>query len=64
MRPPLRRTSQGFEGEEEKYLKDQIETGVGMPSKSSWASPVCLFRKKDSSVRLCIDHRRLNDCTV
>lgn len=62
-RQPLRRTSQGFESEE-KYLKDQIETGVVKPYKSNWASPVCLFRKKDSSVRLYIDHRRLNDCTV
>ena len=35
MRQPLRRTTQGFEGEEEKYIKDQIETGVVKPSKSS-----------------------------
>ena len=28
IRQPLRRTSQGFEGEEEKYLKDQIAIGV------------------------------------
>jgi hypothetical protein len=61
---PLRRTPQGFEGEEEKYLKDQIEIGVVKPSKSSWASPVCLVRKKDDSVRWCIDYRQLNDCTV
>jgi hypothetical protein len=64
IRQPLRRTPQGFEGEEEKYLKDQIEIGVVKPSKSSWASPVCLVRKKDDSVRWCIDYRQLNDCTV
>ena len=46
IRLPLRRTTQGFEGEEEKYLQDQIANGVGVPSKSSWASPVCLVRKK------------------
>jgi hypothetical protein len=46
IRQPLRRTPQGFEGEEEKYLKDQIEIGVVKPSKSSWASPVCLVLKR------------------
>ena len=57
IRQPLRRTPQGFEGEEEKYLKDQIAIGVVKPSKSSWASPLCLVRKTDGSVRWCIDYR-------
>jgi hypothetical protein len=64
IRQPLRRTPQGCEGEEEKYLKDQIEISVVKPSKSSWASPLCLVRKTDGSVRWCIDYRRFNDCTV
>ena len=64
MRQPLRRTPQDFEGEEEKYLKDKIEIGVVRPSKSSWASPVCLVRETYGSVRWCIDYRRLIDCTV
>ena len=64
IRQPLRRTPQGFEDEEEKYLKDQIESGVVVPSKSPWASPVVLVRKKDNSVRWCIDYRRLNDVTI
>ena len=64
IRQPLRRTPQGFEGEVEKYLQDQIANGVVVPSKSSWASPVCLVRKKDMSVRWCIDYRRLNDFTI
>lgn len=45
IRQPLRRTPLGFESEE-KYLRDQIDNGVVQPSKSSWASPVCLVRKK------------------
>ena len=64
IRQPLRRTPQGFEGEEEKYLQEQLENGVVVPSKSSWASPVCLVRKKDGSVRWCIDFRRLNMVTL
>ncbi|CAG2218016.1 unnamed protein product [Mytilus edulis] len=64
VRQPLRRTPKAFEGEEEKYLKDQLEAGVITPSKSSWASPVVLVRKKDKTVRWCIDFRRVNDVNV
>ena len=64
IRQPMRRTPQGFEQEEEKYLKDQIDAGVIRPSNSPWSSPVVLVRKKDGGVRWCIDYRRLNDVTV
>ena len=64
IRQPLRRTPQGFEGEEEIYLKDQLDKGVIKPSKSAWASPVVLVRKKDLSVRWCIDYRRLNGVSI
>lgn len=64
VRQPLRPTPKGFEDEEEKYLKEQLKSGVIQPSKSSWASPVVLVRKKDQSVRWCIDYRKLNACTI
>ena len=47
IRQQLRRTPQGFEGEGEKYLQEQIENGVITPSTSAWASPVVLIHKKD-----------------
>ncbi|CAG2243770.1 Transposon Ty3-G Gag-Pol polyprotein,Transposon Ty3-I Gag-Pol polyprotein [Mytilus edulis] len=64
VRQPLRRTPQAFEKEEEKYLRDQIETGVVRPSSSAWSSPVVFVRKKDGSVRWCVDYRKVNDLTI
>ena len=64
VRQPLRRTPKAFEGEEEKYLNDQLNAGIITPSKSSWASPVVFVRKKDQFVRWCIDYRKVNELTV
>ena len=60
----LRRTPREFEGEEKKYLQDQLDAGVIVPSSSAWSSPVCLVRKKDGTVRWCVDYRKLNDVTI
>ena len=36
-----------------------LATGVIEPSISSWASPVCLVKKKDGTFRFGIDYRRV-----
>jgi len=45
---------------EDEILNNMLETGVIEPSNSSWASPVCLVRKKDGTFRFCIDYCRVN----
>ena len=59
----IRRTPRGFENEEEKHLAKMIEIGVIQPSQSAWASAPVLIRKKDGSVRWCLDYRKLNQLT-
>ena len=60
----MRRTPLGFEKEEEKHLQKMLDAGVIRPSASDWASAPVLVRKKDGSVRYCVDFRRLNSLTV
>ncbi|KAL0440729.1 UNVERIFIED_CONTAM: Retrovirus-related Pol polyprotein from transposon [Sesamum radiatum] len=49
-------------------LKQQIEElfekGFIRPSTSSWGAPVLFVKKKDDSMRLCVDYCQLNRVTV
>ncbi|VDI64392.1 Hypothetical predicted protein [Mytilus galloprovincialis] len=60
----LRRTPLKFEGEEQKHLQDMLDKGVIQPSISDWAACPVLVRKKDGSIRYCLDYRGLNKATT
>ena len=47
-----------------KHLKEMVEIGAIRKSNSPWASAVVLVRKKDGSLRFCIDLRHLNNRTI
>lgn len=46
------------------YIQDLLAKGWIIKSKSPYAAPVVCVRKKDGSLRLCIDYRLLNQKTV
>ena len=46
------------------HLKMMLDAGVIRLSNSPWCNAVVLVRKKDGSLRFCIDFRRLNSLTV
>ena len=48
----------------ERELEMMLKEGVIEPCVSEWASPMVIIKKKDDTIRLCVDYRRLNAETV
>src|SRR5258705_6164569 len=46
-----------------KFLEENVQNGFICPSKSPWGSPVLFIKKKDDSLRLCVDFHALNRVT-
>ncbi|KAL5457414.1 hypothetical protein EMCRGX_G034666 [Ephydatia muelleri] len=44
-------------------LDEMLEKDVIQPSHSPWSSPIILVRKKDGSMRFCVDYRKVNSVT-
>lgn len=44
-------------------VKQLLDAGMIVPSESPWASPVVCVRKKDHTLRMCVDYRKLNAST-
>ena len=47
-----------------KQLQELLDKGLIQPTASPWGAPVLFVKKKDGSLRLCIDYRELNRVTV
>src|SRR5947208_17057883 len=45
-------------------LEERVESGYIQQSRSPYAAPVIFVKKKDGSIRMCIDYRALNKITI
>ena len=61
---PLRRIAWIEKDKIKQEIDKMRQQGIIEDSESPWCSPPVLVRKKDGSVRFCIDYRRLNEVTV
>ena len=60
---PYRMSPVELEGKN-RQLKSLTEKDFIRPSDSPWAAPVLFVRKKDGSLRICVDYRGLNRITT
>ena len=59
-RKPAYRMSEAELAEVRVQLQEYLAKGWIRPSQSNFAAPVLFVRKKDGSLRMCIDYRALN----
>lgn len=50
--------------EVKRHIQGLLDQNIVQKSTSPYASPVVIVRKKDNSIRLCVDYRRLNEKTI
>ena len=60
---PYRRIPPSMVDETKTHLKKMLNSGVIRPSMSPYSAPMVLVRKKDGSLRMCVDYRALNQVT-
>jgi hypothetical protein len=47
-----------------KQLEELQQSGFIRPSSSPWGAPILFVKKKDGSMRMCVDYRALNEVTI
>eukprot|EP00731_Ephydatia_muelleri_P003022 Em0001g3022a len=60
VRLPAYRIPHAYREAVRQEIEEMLEEGIVEHSNSEWSSPIVLVGKKDGSLRLCVDYRRLN----
>jgi len=63
VRQALRRQPLTYLPEIDRQLAEMEEQGIIEPSASPWASNLVVVKKKDGSLRMCVDYRGVNNVT-
>uniref|UniRef100_A0A5S6Q567 RNA-directed DNA polymerase n=1 Tax=Trichuris muris TaxID=70415 RepID=A0A5S6Q567_TRIMR len=63
VRLPPRRIPEQFRDAVQEQIHKMLDEGIIRRSQSPWLAPAVFTRKKDGSLRLCVDYRQLNKCT-
>lgn len=50
--------------EVEDEIQRMLDNNIIHVSQSPWSSPIVVVKKKDNSIRLCIDYRKVNSVTI
>ena len=64
IRLPFRRQNPVIRDIEQQQVKEMLRDEVIRPSTSPWASPVVMVKKRDGTMRFCVDFRKMNDATI
>ena len=63
IKQPSRRLPLHYQQEVRHLLDEMQQQGVIESSSSPWSSPIVLVRKRDGTLRFCVDYRKLNSVT-
>ena len=64
IRLPFRRQNPVIRDIEQQQVKEMLRDEVIRPSTRPWASPVVMVKKRDGTMRFCVDFRKMNDATI
>ena len=66
--PPIRERARPIPpadfAEAKRHIQELLDAKIISPSSSPFASPIVLVRKKNGSLRMCVDYRKVNARTI
>ena len=64
VKPPPYRLPQAYRQAVKAELEEMISSRIIEPAASEWGAPIVPVKKRDGSLRICVDYRRLNQISV